>query len=111
MPKCVKRQPMSLSELKEAPMGDGLLAALPTVQDHICKSGVVSCIRDCVAPKLLHPLWLRCNDSASEIRCAALGVLGYLKSDAGLSEIARIAGTDPDPEARRIAGRCAGFRN
>lgn len=100
---------MSLSELKEPPMGDGLLAALPTVKTAFAKAALFRALRELRRPEAFALALAALQDSATEVRCAALGVLGYLKNDAALSEIARIAGADTDPEARRIAVGALGF--
>ncbi len=100
---------ISLSELKETPMGDGLLAALPKAKTPFAKAALFRALRELRRTEAFAPALAALHDSAVEIRCAALGVLGYMKDGAALAEIARIAGADPDAEARRIAVGALGF--
>ena len=100
---------MSLYELKEAPMGDGLLAALPKAKTPFSQAALFRALRELRRSEAFAPALAALQAPTVEVRCAALGVLGYLKNGAALSEIARIAGTDPDPEARRIAVGALGF--
>lgn len=100
---------ISLSELKEAPMGDGLLAALPGASKPFVKAALFRALRELRRREAFAPALAALQESAAEVRCAALGVLGYLKNGAALPEIARIVGADPDPEARRIAVGALGF--
>lgn len=100
---------MSLSELKEPPMGDVLLAALTKSITPFAQAALFRSLRELRRAEAFAPALAALKADAAEVRCAALGVLGYLKSDEALAEIARIAGTDTDPEARRIAVGALGF--
>lgn len=100
---------ISLSELKETPMGDSLLAALPKAKTTFATAALFRALRELRRPEAFAPALAALQDGAVEIRCAALGVLGYLKNGDALPEIARIAGADPDSEARRIAVGALGF--
>jgi HEAT repeat protein len=99
----------SLSELKEPPMGDGLLAALTETRTPFVKAALFRALRELRRAETFSPALAALQESTAEVRCAALGVLGYLKNGAALAEIARIAGADVDPEARRIAVGALGF--
>lgn len=100
---------ISLSELKEAAMGDGLLAALPRAKTPFVKAALFRALRELRRSEAFAPALAALKEGATEVRCSALGVLGYLKNSVALPEIARIVGTDPDPEARRIAVGALGF--
>lgn len=100
---------ISLSELKEPPMGDDLLAALPKARTAFAKAALLRALRGLRRNEAFAPALAALQENAAEVRCAALGVLGYLKNNAALPAIAHSASTDLDPEARRIAVGALGF--
>jgi len=100
---------VSLSELKEAAMGDGLLAALPAASSPFKRAALFRALRELRRVEAFAPALAALSSDDAGVRCAALGVLGYLKNPDALPDIARIASGDADAEARRIAVGALGF--
>ncbi|MHB1186452.1 HEAT repeat domain-containing protein [Thiobacillus sp.] len=100
---------VSLSELKDAAMGDGLLAALSVAPQPFVQAALFRALRELRRPEAFVPALAALASDDTGVRCAALGVLGYLKNPDALPDIARIAGSDPDLDARRIAVGALGF--
>ena len=100
---------VSLSELKEASMGDGLLAALTAASSPFKLAALFRALRELRRAEAFAPALAALASDDVGVRCAALGVLGYLKNPEALPDIARLAGSDPDVEARRIAVGALGF--
>lgn len=99
----------SLSELKETAMGDGLLAALPWASTPFMLTALFRALRELRRPEAFTPALSALASDDVSVRCAALGVLGYLKNPDALADIARVAGSDIEEEARRIAVGALGF--
>lgn len=100
---------VSLSELKDKAMGDGLLAALPKASTPFMLTSLFRALRELRRPEAFAPALSALASEDVGVRCAALGVLGYLKNSDALSDIARVAGSDVEEEARRIAVGALGF--
>lgn len=99
----------SLAELKEGAMAEPLLEALAGQVTSSTQAALLRALRELRAPGAFAPALAALQSDSSAVRCAGVGVLGYLRNPAALSEIARIAAADPDPEARRIATGALGF--
>ena len=99
----------SLAELKEGAMAEPLLEALAGQVTSSTQAALLRALRELRAPDAFAPALAALQSDSSAVRCAGVGVLGYLRNPAALPEIARIAAADPDPEARRIATGALGF--
>lgn len=99
----------SLSELKECAMAEPLLYALTGQVTPSTQAALLRALRELRAPDAFAPALAALQSDSSAVRCAGVGVLGYLRNTRALPEIAHIAATDPDAEARRIAVGALGF--
>jgi len=99
----------SLSELKEHAMATPLLAAFSQQTTPATQTALLRALRELRAPGAFEPALAALKSEHSTVRCAGIGVLGYLRNVAALPEIAQIAANDPDPEARRTATGALGF--
>lgn len=99
----------SLAELKEREMAEPLLAALAEHSTHGKQAALLRAVRELRVEDAFAPAMSALGSSSSAVRCAGVGVLGYLRNTEALPDIAKIAATDPDPEARRIAIGALGF--
>lgn len=99
----------SLAELKEREMAEPLLAALAEQVTPSKQAALLRAVRELRAADAFAPAMSALDSDSSVVRCAGVGVLGYLRNTDALPDIAKIAATDPDPEARRIAIGALGF--
>lgn len=99
----------SLSELKEHAMATPLLEAFTRQTTPAAQTALLRALRELRAPGAFEPALAALKSEHSAVRCAGIGVLGYLRNVAALPEIAQIAANDPDPEARRTATGALGF--
>lgn len=99
----------SLAELKDRAMAEHLLEAITDQVTPVTQAALLRALRELRTPDAFAPAMRALESGSSAVRCAGIGVLGYLRNAAALPEIAHIAVTDPDPEARRIAVGALGF--
>lgn len=108
-PEVAEAASSSLAELKERTMAEPLLEALTRQVTRVAQVALLRALRELRAPEAYVPAMAALHSDSSAVRCAGVGVLGYLRNPAALPEIAQIAAADPDPEARRIATGALGF--
>lgn len=98
----------SLSELKEADSGKVLLPWTRHAEAFV-RAASLRALRELRLPEAFDPALHNLQDSDALVRREAVGVLGWLKQDAALTEISRLAESDTDAEVRRAATGALGY--
>jgi HEAT repeat protein len=98
-----------LGELKLAGSADALLPMV--ADDHPAEARAMAfrAVRALRDPRAFAPALAALRDADVAVRREAVGVLGYLRDDAALGDLAEVAANDPDAEVRRIAVGALGF--
>lgn len=99
----------SLSELKDRAMSQPMLEALAGQVNPAKQAALLRALRALRDPNAYAPALAALQSPSSEVRCAGVGVLGYLRNPTALPQIAQIVTNDPDPEVRRIAVGALGY--
>lgn len=98
----------SLTELKQPDSGQQLLPWLDTESPFI-QASILRALRELRLPAAASPARLALNSTDERVRREAVGLLGWLKHEPALPELAQLALTDPALEVRKAATGALGL--
>ncbi len=98
----------SLAELKDVAIGDALLPYARHENPFVLASALHA-LKELRLPGAAEPALAALTHADSSVRREAVGVLGWLKSAASLSQLSHLATDDPDVEVRRTATGALGM--
>ncbi|MCS9217910.1 HEAT repeat domain-containing protein, partial [Pseudomonas aeruginosa] len=98
----------SLGELKEPAVGRRLLPWLGHA-DAFVRASVLRALRELRLEESAVPALAALGDPQAAVRREAVAVLGWLRHQPALAELARLASADVDPEVRRAATGALGL--
>ncbi|HHG5557356.1 TPA: HEAT repeat domain-containing protein, partial [Pseudomonas aeruginosa] len=102
LPAVAEAAAQSLGELKEPAAGRRLLPWLGHA-DAFVRASVLRALRELRLEESAAPALASLGDPQAAVRREAVAVLGWLRHQPALAELARLASADVDPEVRRAA--------
>jgi HEAT repeat protein len=98
-----------LAELKEPSSAPPLLPLVDPQHSSEARANAFRALRALRYPLAFAPAIQALRDVEPAVRREAVGVLGYLKDESALGELAEVAANDPEAEVRRSAVGALGF--
>lgn len=108
LPAVAEAAAQSLGELKEPAAGRRLLPWLEHA-DSFVRASVLRALRELRLEESAAPALAALGDPQAAVRREAVAVLGWLRHQPALAELARLASADADPEVRRAATGALGL--
>lgn len=108
LPAVAEAAAQSLGELKEPAAGRRLLPWLEHA-DAFVRASVLRALRELRLEESAAPALAALGDPQAAVRREAVAVLGWLRHQPALAELARLASADADPEVRRAATGALGL--